>query len=384
MFRLGIIVNPYAGLGGTVGLKGSDGADTVAEALQRGAEPRAMERMSRALQVLLPWREHLHLFCYAGDMGETCAAALDFIYTRVGTPTAPVTTAFDTCEAARVLMEQGVDLILFAGGDGTARNIADAVGTRQAVLGVPSGVKMHSGVYAITPESAGQIVQLLLEGKLVPIAEQDVKDIDEDAFRAGQVRARLYGTLLVPEAPQFLQQVKHSGAQVDELAQIDVASEVIEQLVDDTLYIIGPGSTTHVLLQQLNLQGSLLGVDLLCNQQLIATDVTAQEIREAINLHTGLVRIIITAIGGQGHIIGRGNQQLTPDILRRVGKENIQVIATREKILALQGRPLLVDSHDPALDKAFAGYLPVITGYRERIMYPVGFPDQAADSASAL
>ena len=383
MFRLGVIVNPYAGLGGTVGLKGSDGEATVAEAFNRGAEPRAMARMRRALQVLLPWREQLHLFCYAGDMGESCAIALDFSYTVVGSPSAQITTAGDTCEAARVLMAQGVDLILFAGGDGTARNIADAVGTRQAVLGVPSGVKMHSGVYAITPEGAGHIVQLLLEGKWVPIVEQDVKDIDEDAFRAGQVRARFYGTLLVPEAPQFLQQVKNSGAQVDELAQIDVASEVIEHLVDDTLYIVGPGSTTQVLLQQMNLAGSLLGVDLMRNQQLLATDVTAQDISNALDQHTGEVRIIITAIGGQGHIIGRGNQQLTPDILRRVGKENIQVIATREKILALQGRPLLVDSHDPVLDKTFAGYLPVITGYRERIMYPVGIQDQTAGQSPA-
>lgn len=383
MFRLGVIVNPYAGLGGTVGLKGSDGEATVAEAFNRGAEPRAMARMRRALQVLLPWREQLHLFCYAGDMGESCAVALNLAYTLVGCPSAQITTAGDTCEAARVLMAQGVDLILFAGGDGTARNIADAVGTRQAVLGVPSGVKMHSGVYAITPEGAGHIVQLLLEGKWVPIVEQDVKDIDEDAFRAGQVRARFYGTLLVPEAPQFLQQVKNSGAQVDELAQIDVASEVIEHLVDDTLYIVGPGSTTQVLLQQMNLAGSLLGVDLMRNQQLLATDVTAQDISNALDQHTGEVRIIITAIGGQGHIIGRGNQQLTPDILRRVGKENIQVIATREKILALQGRPLLVDSHDPVLDKTFAGYLPVITGYRERIMYPVGIQDQTAGQSPA-
>ena len=383
MFRLGVIVNPYAGLGGTVGLKGSDGEATVAEAFNRGAEPRAMARMRRALQVLLPWREQLHLFCYAGDMGESCAIALDFSYTVVGSPSAQITTAGDTCEAARVLMAQGVDLILFAGGDGTARNIADAVGTRQAVLGVPSGVKMHSGVYAITPEGAGHIVQLLLEGKWVPIVEQDVKDIDEDAFRAGQVRARFYGTLLVPEAPQFLQQVKNSGAQVDELAQIDVASEVIEHLVDDILYIVGPGSTTQVLLQQMNLAGSLLGVDLMRNQQLLATDVTARDISNALDQHTGEVRIIITAIGGQGHIIGRGNQQLTPDILRRVGKENIQVIATREKILALQGRPLLVDSHDPVLDKTFAGYLPVITGYRERIMYPVGIQDQTAGQSPA-
>src|SRR5690606_17537535 len=139
MFRLGVIVNPYAGLGGTVGLKGSDGAATVAEAISRGAEPRAIARMQRALKELLPWRQQIHVYCLSGDMGESCAVALELPHTIVGHPSGPVTSAQDTCEAARILMNRGVDLIVFAGGDGTARNIADAVGTRQAVLGVPSG-----------------------------------------------------------------------------------------------------------------------------------------------------------------------------------------------------------------------------------------------------
>src|SRR5690554_3457919 len=370
MFCLGVIVNPYAGLGGTVGLKGSDGEATVAEALARGAEPRALERMARALSKL-KGRKDLHIYCYNGAMGEQCLAGLDVDYTVIGQPSATKTTAADTYNAAKSLQKTGVDLILFAGGDGTARNIADAIGLEQPVLGVPSGVKMHSGVYAITPEAAGNIVELLLDGKLVPIAEQDVKDIDEDAFRLGQVRARFYGQLMVPEEPHFLQQVKNSGAQVDELSQIDIASEVAENLKEDTLYIVGPGSTTHVFMQQLGLEATLLGVDLLCNGQILGVDVTASGILAALEKHQGPSKIIITAIGGQGHILGRGNQQLTPQILRRVGNENIQIIATREKILALGGRPLLVDSHDPQLDREFTGYMPVITGYREKIMYPV-------------
>lgn len=382
MFRLGVIVNPYAGLGGTVGLKGSDGEATVAEALARGAEPRALERMARALSKL-KGRKDLHIYCYNGAMGEQCLAGLDVDYTVIGQPSATKTTAADTYNAAKSLQKTGVDLILFAGGDGTARNIADAIGLEQPVLGVPSGVKMHSGVYAITPEAAGNIVELLLDGKLVPIAEQDVKDIDEDAFRLGQVRARFYGQLMVPEEPHFLQQVKNSGAQVDELSQIDVASEVIENLQDNTLYIVGPGSTTHVFMQQLGLDASLLGVDLLCDGQILKLDVTANDILDAIEQHEGSTKIMVTAIGGQGHIFGRGNQQLTPEILRRVGKENIQIIATREKILALCGRPLLVDSHDPQLDREFTGYMPVITGYREKIMYPVASGQNAPQADDA-
>ncbi|WP_323815518.1 ATP-NAD kinase family protein [Cellvibrio sp. NN19] len=373
MFKLGLIINPYAGLGGSVGLKGSDGDDIRTEALARGAEPRAQQRMQRALQVIANFQDQVEIFCFAGDMGEASARALDFVTHVVGAAQQHPSGAEDTSAAAKALIAQNVDLILFAGGDGTARVIADAVGVSQPVLGVPSGVKMHSGVYANAPEAAGEILKQLLTGTLVNIVERDVKDIDEDAFRNGQVRARFYGTLLVPEDSQFLQQVKNAGTERDELAQLDVAQEMIEQLQPDTLYLVGPGSTTHLFLQELGLDGTLLGVDLLLNNELIATDLSATQITAQLDQFSGPVKMIITAIGGQGHILGRGNQQFTPAILRRIGKENIHIIAARGKILALNGRPLLVDTNDPELDLAFGGYRPVITGYRETIMYPVGY-----------
>lgn len=372
-FKLGLIINPYAGLGGSVGLKGSDGAAIRDEALARGAEPRALVRMARALSVIESFREQITIFCFAGDMGETTARSLGFNVTIIGAAQHEPTQAEDTCAAVDAILNVGVDLILFAGGDGTARLIADKVKTKQPVLGVPCGVKMHSGVYAIAPEAAGEIVKQLLNGDLVNIAERDVKDIDEDAFRNGQVRARFYGTLWVPEDSKFLQQVKNAGTERDELTQLDVAQEMIDQLDSETLYIVGPGSTTHLFLQQLGLEGTLLGVDLLLNNELLAYDVSAHALLTYLGQHHGAVKIIVTAIGGQGHILGRGNQQLTPEILRRVGKENIHVIAARGKILALNGRPLLVDTHDPELDRAFCGFHPVITGYRETIMYPIGY-----------
>lgn len=373
MFRLGLIINPYAGLGGSVGLKGSDGDAIRTEAFARGAEMRAPQRMTRTLQCLQEFRDHIEIFCFAGDMGENAARALGFATTVIGSAEHSPSEASDTCSAATELMDQSVDLILFAGGDGTARLIADVIDTRQPVLGVPSGVKMHSGVYAISPEAAGEIVKQLLTGQLVNIAERDVKDIDEEAFRNGQVRARFYGTLLVPEDSQFLQQVKNAGTERDELAQLDVAQEMIQQLAPDTLYLVGPGSTTHLFLQELGLDGSLLGVDVLLNNKLIAIDVSASQILEQLDQFAGPVKMIITAIGGQGHILGRGNQQFTPAILKRVGKENIIIIAARGKIIALNGRPLLVDTNDPQLDQSFCGYTRVITGYNETIMYPVGY-----------
>lgn len=372
MFKLGVIINPVAGLGGSAGLKGSDGSAIQAEARARGAEARAPERMRRALQALQPWKGNFHIYCISGEMGEATLQTLEFPYTVVGHPAAAQTTPTDTYAAAQALQRLGVDLLLFAGGDGTARNIADAVGHEQVVLGVPSGVKMHSAVYAISPEAAGQVVGALLDHQLVPLAERDVRDIDEVAFRSGQVKTRWYATMKVPEAPHFLQQAKNSGVQEDELAQQDLAHELIDQLEDDTLYIVGPGSTTWVFLQELKVGGSLLGVDLLLNREVFASDVSARDIAAALEQHAGPVKIVITVIGGQGHIIGRGNQQLTPDILRKVGKHNILIIATNEKIRALGGRPLLVDSNDPELDQMFTGYMPVITGYRETILYPVG------------
>jgi predicted polyphosphate/ATP-dependent NAD kinase len=373
VFKLGLIINPYAGLGGSVGLKGSDGAVIRTEALARGAEMRAPQRMARALQLLLEFRAHIEIICFAGEMGEDTARALGFMTRVVGVARHHPSEASDTCAAAQALMNESADLILFAGGDGTARLIADVIGTSQPVLGVPSGVKMHSGVYAISPEAAGEIIKQLLTGQLVNIAERDVKDIDEDAFRSGQVRTRFYGTLLVPEDSQFLQQVKNAGTERDELAQLDVVQEMIQQLQPDTLYLVGPGSTTHMFLQGLGLDGSLLGVDMLLNNQLIAVDVTASQIISQLSQFNGPAKIIVTAIGGQGHILGRGNQQFTPAIIKQVGIENIIVIAARGKILALNGRPLLVDTNDPALDQSFSGYMRVITGYNESIMYPVGY-----------
>jgi len=373
VFRLGLIINPYAGVGGSVGLKGSDGKQIRDEAMARGAEQRAPQRMTRALGVLKPYRQDIEIFCFSGDMGGDIATSLGFKTHILGSALNEPSEAADTCAAAAKLMENAIDLILFAGGDGTARLIADVVGLRQPVLGVPSGVKMHSGVYAISPEAAGEIVKQLLSGQLVNIAERDVKDIDEEAFRNGQVRARFYGSLLVPENSQFLQQVKNAGTERDELAQLDVAQEMIQQLEPEVLYLVGPGSTTQVFLQELGLEGSLLGVDLMLDHQLIAQDLSAVQILDAINQFDGAIKMIITAIGGQGHIFGRGNQQLTPEIIRRIGKENIFLIAARGKMLALNGRPLLVDTNDPELDSALRGYMRVITGYNESIMYPIGY-----------
>ena len=383
MFRLGLIVNPMAGIGGSVALKGSDGAEIAAEAQQRGARPRAPDRAERALKTLSAGIESadVAITTYPGPMGEDIARQCGFSPEVIGEIDPQLTTPEDTESAARIMADKGMDMILFVGGDGTARNICNVVPSGQPVLGIPSGVKMHSGVYAITPEMAGELVCKLVRGDLIDIRPQEVRDIDEEAFRQGKVKARYYGELLVPEEGQFMQHVKSGGREVESLVLEDIAATVIEEMEADDLYIIGPGSTTRGLMEELDLENTLLGVDLVKNHTLLASDVTAIEIEQAIADVmakangmpgvTGKAKIVITPIGGQGHLLGRGNQQLTPEVIRLVGRGNLIVIATKTKITELNGRPLLVDSNDPVLDRELSGYIPVITGYRDKISYRI-------------
>jgi predicted polyphosphate/ATP-dependent NAD kinase len=381
-FKLGLIINPFAGIGGSVGLKGSDGDEIRAEAFARGAEPRALSRVQRCLKILQPFAPDIHIYCFTGDMGEAALQKAGFEYTLVGHPQTSPSSAQDTNKAVAALVKETVDIILFAGGDGTARNIADALqhehAEHQVVLGVPSGVKMHSGVYAITPEAAGEILLCLLKKELVNVQTCDVRDIDEAAFREGKVKTRTYASMNAPVLPQFLQQVKNSGATQDELVKLDIANYLIDNLVDDALYIVGPGSTTKIFLDQLGIVGTLLGVDVIFNRELVAADVTAQQLYNIIDNYKSEIKLIITIIGGQGHILGRGNQQITPEILRKIDRSNIHIIATKEKIVSLQHRPLLVDSNDPELDKSFSGYQTVLVGYDEFIMYPIGAANRDA------
>jgi predicted polyphosphate/ATP-dependent NAD kinase len=363
-----------AGIGGPVALKGSDGKETVAEALLRGAQPRAPQRALRALTMISDrlGKKAVCLTTYPGPMGEDVAREAGFSPEVIGEVDPESTTPADTELAAKTMAGMGLDMILFVGGDGTARNICNAIPPGQPVLGIPAGVKMHSGVYAITPEIAGKLVCKLARGELVDVRPQEVRDIDESAFRDGKVQARYYGDLLVPEEGRFMQHVKSGGREVESLVLEDIAATLVEEMEgDEGLYIIGPGSTTRGLMEALGLENTLLGVDLIKNQELLVSDATAEDIEEAIAGANGCAKLVITPIGGQGHLLGRGNQQLTPSVIQQVGKENFRVVATKTKISELNGRPLLVDSNDPVLDRELSGYIQVITGYRDQILYPI-------------
>jgi len=385
--RLGLIVNPLAGIGGRVGLKGSDGPEIVRRALELGAVREAPHRAQLALARLTSLRDSLEVITCPGEMGESEARAVGLLPTVLDLPLraeqqdvpsslpdgTPLTTAADTVNAARALADRNVDLLLFAGGDGTARNVFDAVGDRLLVVGIPAGVKIHSAVYATTPIAAGDLAALVLGPQGAGIRERqgEVMDIDEDAFRDNRVSARLYGYLRVPYQRTLLQSAKAGSQTADEAALNGIANEVVNDMESGVTYFIGPGTTTRAILDLLALPDTLLGVDVVRDRKLLAADASELDLLRLLEQPGTRAKIIVTAIGGQGHIFGRGNQQFSPRIIRQVGRDNILVIATQSKLLSLEGKPLLVDTGDPDLDRELAGYVKVITGLHERLVYPV-------------
>ncbi|MBA6264566.1 MAG: ATP-NAD kinase family protein [Colwellia sp.] len=376
-FSLGFIINPIAGIGGSVALKGSDGDDIAEKALALGATAKANQRASLALSILLPYRDQITIYCANDLMGEKTAKALGFTTEVVfQTRDTEHTTAEDTENTVQALLAKNIDILLFAGGDGTARNVCKIVGDKCPVLGIPAGCKIHSGVYAVTPKAAGRVVEMMITNQLVTLTEADVMDIDESLFRDGIVKAKRYGEMQIPAELRFVQAVKSGGKELDELVLQDIAAHVINEM-DDELFVIGSGSTTAFLMEELALENTLLGVDLVEQQNLLASDVTEPQLWQAISRakeKTKTIKLVITLIGGQGHIFGRGNQQLSPRVIRAIGKENILIIATKAKLSALSSRPLIADTGDSDLDIALSGYLPVITGYNDQVLYPVASP----------
>ncbi|SEH71397.1 Predicted polyphosphate-or ATP-dependent NAD kinase [Rheinheimera pacifica] len=372
LFRLGLIINPLAGLGGSVGLKGSDGQ--AEQALALGAIPQAINRTNTALTELLPLRDKFEVLTVAGPMGQSVCDALGLNYQLVYQPQTSPSTAADTEHAARLLAEKGVDILLFAGGDGTARNICAAVGEQTTVLGIPAGVKIHSGVYAISPQAAGKLMAKLIAGELVSLSEAAVMDIDEQAFRDGVVKARRFGEMRIPAQLRYVQSVKMGGRESEELVLADLAAYVASQMEDKVRYVMGSGSTVAAVMSELGLDNTLLGVDVVENGVLIAKDVSAAQLLELVQGYPS--KLVITLIGGQGHVFGRGNQQLSPDVIRAIGRDNIVLIAGKAKLQQLEGRPLLADTGDAKLDQQLTGLINIVTGYNDYVMYRLGYEDE--------
>lgn len=350
--RIGLIVNPIAGMGGAVGLKGTDGQTILNQARSLGAKPIAPARAESFLSELSPAKNHLKLVVGAGAMGEDETKRCGFTYTVVG-EMKKETSAEDTQATAKSIKEAGVDLLVFCGGDGTARDVLTAADMRLPVLGVPTGVKMHSAVFAVTPAAAARVTLRFL-WDAVPLREAEVMDVDEVAFREGHVSAKLYGYVLTPYEPHLIQENKVASPMTEDEVrnQAAIAIYIIENMKPDVVYIVGPGTTTRTIADLLDEKKTLLGVDIFLNKKIVARDVNEKQILE--HIQGKPARIIVTPIGGQGFIFGRGNQQISAKVLRQVGLDNIIIIATESKLRSLKS--LRVDTGDPNMDNVLRAH----------------------------
>ncbi len=376
MKKIGLIVNPIAGMGGRVGLKGTDGPEVLAKARARGAKPLAPERAKKALAALSSLNESFQIWTCPGDMGESILKETELEFEVVplnfsGKETGPE----DTVNAARKLEEKGVDIIVFAGGDGTARDVFRAIDGSIPVIGIPAGVKIHSGVFANTPSDAGQLLLNFLRGEIEDLIEAEVMDIDEEAFRQGRVSAKLFGYLKIPADNRFMQGLKTGVQEEGQEAVLDgIAERIVEDMEKETFYFIGPGTTTRRVMEKLDLKYTLLGVDVVQNGKLLDLDVGEKELLE---YHKqGKCKIIVTPIGGQGFVFGRGNQQFSPGVLQNLEKDDILIIATKNKLQSIPDGQLKIDTGDQETDEKFSGYYPVRIGYQEEKVFSLGSSSQ--------
>jgi predicted polyphosphate/ATP-dependent NAD kinase len=358
---IGFIVNPVAGMGGAVGLKGTDGKAILNQAIALGAKPIATQRAETFLTQLTPAKEQLKLIVGAGNMGQSQAEKCGFSCKVVG-HIKKETSSEDTRAIAKGIVAAGVDLLVFCGGDGTTRDILKTVELKVPVLGVPTGVKMHSAVFAVSPQAAARVVATFLWGGL-PLREAEVMDVDEQAFRQGHLSAELFGFLLSPYEPHLIQGNKMASPMTESEVENQAATAIYinEEMKPDIIYIIGPGTTTRTIGDLLDQKKTLLGVDLFQNKKIIAKDVSEKQILQAINEKAA--RIIVTPIGGQGFIFGRGNQQISSKVIRQVGLDNVVVVATKGKLDRLES--LRVDTGDSELDEQFRAHgLRVVIDYK--------------------
>jgi predicted polyphosphate/ATP-dependent NAD kinase len=364
--KMGFIVNPIAGLGGKVGLKGTD--NVLAQALAMGAKPvspvKAVEFLRRLKKLEIASR--IEALTCPSIMGEKEAKSAHFKAKILPMMVGHKTSAKDTKTAAKQMIKKSIDLIVFVGGDGTAKDILDALtdASTVPVLGVPSGVKMYSGIFAASVLDAVDVIQAFAEGQ-AQITDMEIIDADEEAIRGDCFSTKLYGFLKGPFVPMHILGDKHITPEtLDEHDnQMATAKFILEEMHPDATYILGPGTTVKCLADLLGIEKTLLGVDIYRNKKTIK-DVNEQKILSAINDWKN-AWIIVSPIGHQGMLLGRGNQQLSPEIIRRIGKNHLIVVATKGKIQGFEGGVLHVDSGDPEVDEMLRGYIKVATDYRE-------------------
>ena len=362
--RIGLIVNPVAGMGGSVGLKGTDGK-TYQQALQLGARPVTPKR-TREFLSHIKHADNIQLYVAPGKMGEEYVRESGISFTVVGV-IGQTTSGEDTKRIAAEMLTKAVELLVVVGGDGTARDIYDAVGLNIPVVAVPGGVKVYSAVFTFSPRAAAEMLDAFVEN--ADVTEEEVLDINEDAFREGRLDCSLYGYLSVPDVRNLLQGGKEtsSGGSAAE-SKKEIAVHIVEGMEPGWLYLLGPGTTLKAVADELGVTKTLLGVDAIFERQVVGTDLNEHGVLQLFERYERR-KIIVTPIGGNGFIFGRGNKQFTPAVIRAVGTENILIISTRDKLMKLDC--LRVDTGDYELDRQLSGYMDVIVGYKYSKVMPV-------------
>jgi len=361
--KIGLIINPIAGMGGKVGLKGTDG-NLYEKAIALGANPISINRTMEFLNNLHLYDKFTFLVPN-GIMGEHVirqSKIKKFLVINCAHSEFK-TDKYDTINCAKTMSNQ-IDVLVFSGGDGTARDIYDAIKESVPVIGIPSGVKMYSAVFAKSPRDAA----ITLENyyyKNVNVKLKEVLDIDEDEFRKNKLVIRLYGYMKSFSSDGMVASGKQAVINIDEDEIEGISNYLKEIMLPNLIYIVGPGSTTYNVFKKIGIEKTLLGVDVIKNYEIIKRDANEKEILNLINNERS--KIIVTPIGGQGFLFGRGNQQISPEVIKLVGRENIIVVSTRSKINSL--KYLFVDTGDLKVDELLRGYIKIIVGYRqEKIM----------------
>jgi len=367
--KVGFILNPIAGMGGVVGLKGTDGAIILREAIKKGAGPVSPKRGKEFLSILSE-KQGISLFVAEGRMGADIARELGLEFVPINS-VGSETTRMDTVRIARSMLDHGIDVLVFVGGDGTAKDVLEAVGDSVTVLGVPAGVKVYSSVFAINPRTAANIVLEFQNGSTETL-QGEVLDIDESEVRKGHLAISLKGYLLIPQRGGLIQNPKVPSVASDTEDMETIADYFEQELIDpSTVYVLGPGLTVDRIATRLGVtKKTLLGVDVVRGDgTILGLDVSEAQILSLVK--DSKARIIVSPIGGQGFFLGRGNQQISPKVIRSVGVDDLVIVATKNKIGMLWPRRLLVDSGDADLDESLRGYRRIIIGYREEMMIKI-------------
>lgn len=365
---IGLIVNPVAGMGGSVGLKGTDGKDIYQKALELGAQPVTPGKAHEVLEHINN-TDAIDWLAAPGKMGENFVVEMDLAHTVIG-EIGEETSGEDTRRIARQMAAQGADLIVFVGGDGSARDLFDAVGTDTPVVAVPAGVKIFSGVFAISTRRAAEMIDAFVSG--VDVTEEEVLDIDEEAYQNNRLDSRLYGYLMTPNVRAYLQPGKFASVSPSsEESKLDIAAYIVEDIIEpETLYILGPGSTVKAVADEIGVEKTLLGVDAVYEGKLVGQDLNEKGILALLEQYPKR-KLVITPLGGNGFIFGRGSKMFTPQVIRLVGKENVIIVGDRDKVQHLDC--LRVDSGDFDLDETLSGFQRVWVGYREAILKKVRY-----------